>query len=67
MYHYGMCFRKYTNVARSDHAWLRAVPPVLSVWPCKENWVAQQNGFDPAFLHWMQRLVKAMAKPNTCC
>jgi hypothetical protein len=22
-----------------------------------------QNGFDPTFLHWMQKLVKATAKP----
>jgi hypothetical protein len=29
--------------------------------------LAQQNGFDPAFLHRMLRLAKGTAKPNTCC
>jgi hypothetical protein len=28
--------------------------------------LAQQNGFGPAFLHSLLRLVKGTAKPNTC-
>jgi hypothetical protein len=28
--------------------------------------LAQQNGFGPAFLHGLLRLVKGAAKPNTC-
>jgi hypothetical protein len=43
------------------------------MWPFKRNLgegkskhpgLAQQNGFDPAFLHMMLRLVKGTAKPN---
>jgi hypothetical protein len=29
--------------------------------------LAQQNGFNPAFLHSLLRLVKGTAKPDTCC
>jgi hypothetical protein len=45
---------------------LRAAQPVLSMWPCKikldeekakHAGLAQQNGFGPAFLHRMLRLV----------
>jgi len=28
--------------------------------------LAQQNDFDPTFLHRMLRLAKGTAKPNTC-
>jgi hypothetical protein len=28
--------------------------------------LAQQNGFGPAFLHSLLKLVKGTAKPNTC-
>ncbi len=54
---------------------VRATPSVLSVWPCKlemdeKKWkhvsLAQQNGFDPAFLHGLLRPVQDTAKPNTC-
>jgi hypothetical protein len=50
-------------------------PLVLIIWPCKRKLVeeqskhailAQQNGFGPAILHMMLRLVKGIAKPNTC-
>jgi len=47
------------------------------MWPCKRKLdeekskhagLVQQNGFGPAFLHRMLRLVKGCAaKPNTCC
>ncbi len=45
------------------------------MWPCKlkldqEKWkhaiLVQQNGFGPAFLHWLLRLVKGTVKRNTC-
>jgi hypothetical protein len=51
----------------------RAALSVLNMWPFKRNLgqgkskhpgLAQQNGFDPAFLHMMLRLVKGTAKPN---
>jgi hypothetical protein len=29
--------------------------------------LAQQNGFGPAFLHMMPRLVEGTAKLETCC
>jgi hypothetical protein len=29
--------------------------------------LAQQNGFGPAFLYSLLRLVKGIAKPHTCC
>jgi hypothetical protein len=32
----------------------------------KQASLAQQIGFDAAFLHSLQRLVKGTAKPNTC-
>jgi len=53
-----------------------AAPLVLSMWLYKRKLseekskhasLAQQNGFGPAFLHRMLRLVKGTAKPNTCC
>jgi hypothetical protein len=37
----------------------------LPVWLSKMV-LAQQNGFGPAFLHSMLRLVIGTAKPNTC-
>jgi hypothetical protein len=39
----------------------------LSEEKSKHASLAQQNGFSPAFLHTMLRLVKGTAKPNTCC
>jgi len=33
----------------------------------KHAGLAQQNAFDPTFLHTMLRLAKGTAKPNTCC
>ncbi len=53
---------------------VRATPPVLSMWPCKSKLdeekskhvdLAQQNGFGPAFLYSLLRLVKGIAKLNT--
>jgi hypothetical protein len=32
----------------------------------KHAGLAQQNGFGPAFLHSLLRLVKGTTKPNTC-
>jgi hypothetical protein len=55
---------------------VRVAPLVLSMWPCKRKLneekskhagLAQHNGFGPAFLHRMLRLVKGTTKPNTCC
>jgi hypothetical protein len=54
---------------------VRATPSVLGMWPCKLEMdekkskhagLAQQNGFDPAFLHSLLRPVQDTAKPNTC-
>jgi hypothetical protein len=54
----------------------QATPGVLSMWPpcklkldegnlSKHAGLAQQNGFGPAFLHSLLKLVKGTAKPNT--
>jgi hypothetical protein len=49
---------------------------VLSILPCKRKLdaekskyasMAQQNGFGPAFLLKVQRLVEGTAKHETCC
>jgi hypothetical protein len=46
------------------------------VWPCKRELdkeksehagLAQQNGFGLAFPRSMERLVKGIVKPNSCC
>jgi hypothetical protein len=54
---------------------LRAAPLVISMQLCKGKsdeqkvktcQISQQNGFDPALVHRMQRLVKGKAKHKTC-
>jgi len=55
---------------------LRVAPLGLSMWSCERKLneekskhapLSQQNGFGPAFLHMMLRLVKGTAKLNTSC
>ncbi len=55
---------------------ITATAPVLSILPCKRKLdaekskyasMAQQNGFGPAFLLKVQRLVEGTAKHETCC
>ncbi len=57
-------------------AGVRAVSQVLSMWPCTRELdkeksryagLAQQNGFGLAFPRSMERLVKGIVKPNSCC
>ncbi len=53
---------------------ITAPAPALSMLPCKRkldeemsNMPLWQNGFGPAFLHMLQRLVEGTAKLETCC
>jgi len=58
-----MIHKRWKNNLCTTSQLLRAAAQVLT----KHAGVAQQNGFGPAFLHKMLRLVKDTAKPTTCC
>jgi hypothetical protein len=57
-------------------AGVRALSQVLSMWPfireldhekSQQAPLVQQNGVGLAFHHSMERIVKGIVKPNSCC